>query len=230
LNKMIFKILLFLITLTVSVCSQVTVEQEISTDSVDVFFHNENEGKLKSANLAMATSVLLPGLGYQQFERPNKALVFFTTDLLMLVGAAFCWNYSDRLWRDAQGYSGLYAGVTYGDRKDSKFWENVGNYQDLSSYNEIQDLNRTQEEKYGIEKNWYWIDPYYKDEYNKIRNRSRTYSIAASCFIGAMVLERVIAFVDIRTTARNSTHGFATSISLHPVIDNGPGLRLSADF
>jgi hypothetical protein len=230
LNRIIFKILFLLITSAVSVYSQVTVEQEISTDSVDVFFHNENEGKLKSANLAMATSVLLPGLGYQKFERPNKALAFFTTDLLMLVGAAFCWKYSDRLWRDAQGYAGLYAGVTYSDRKDEKYWQTVGQFEDLAAYNDIMGLNRTQEDQYGVEKNWYWIDPYYRDEYNKIRNRSRTYHIASTCFIGAMVLERVIAFVDIRTTARNSTHGFATSISLHPVIDNGPGIRLTADF
>jgi len=230
LNRIIFKNLLFLVTFAASVFSQITVEQEISTDSVDVFFHNESVGKQKSANLAMATSVLLPGLGYQKFEQPNKALAYFTTDLLALVGAAFCWKYSDRLWRDAQGYAGLYAGVSYSDRKDEKFWQTVGQFEDLASYNDIMGLNRTQEDKYGNEKYWYWIDPSYKDEYNKIRTRSRAYHIASTCFIGAMVLERVIAFVDIRTTARNSTHGFATSISLHPVIDNGPGLRLTADF
>lgn len=229
-KRIIIANLLFLITLAASVFSQITVEQEISTDSVDVFFHNGDAGKQKSANLAMATSILLPGLGYQKFEKPNKALAYFTTDVLMLVGAAFCWKYSERLWRDAQGYAGLYAGVTYGNRKDEQFWQTVGQFEDLAAYNDIMGLNRTQEDQYGNEKYWYWIDPSYKDEYNKIRNRSRMYHIAATCFIGAMALERVVAFVDIRTAARNLTHGFTSTISVHPVLDNGPGIRLTANF
>lgn len=184
-------------------CAQVTVENVVTTDSVDIF--SEHQEKEKSATLAMALSLLLPGSGHQYLERNRSALTYFTAEALAIFGYFFCDHYAKKQALNAAGYAWIHAGaqgpVT---SADDFYWKQVGSYMDIQDYNNTQDLNRTPAEKFTDESQvWHWDDKSSQDRFNSIMSSSRTFGVASSFFIGALVLDRIIAFIDVRSATRN---------------------------
>ncbi|MDO5577267.1 MAG: hypothetical protein Q4F84_09315 [Fibrobacter sp.] len=206
----IYKIIPMLILSAFSVGAQLTVE-DITTDSVNLFVDNKETAK--SSRVALGATVLLPGLGHQYIGRSNSALVYFTADILSLFGAIFSEQYSRKLQSDARGYAGQYAFVQP-ENKNGRYWQMVGSFNSMREYNEAVSLNRMDSDAYEDESyNWYWADESYKDEYNKIRNNSHKFHTATAFFIGAMVLNRIVSFVDIRSSTRHKSIKFAPTVS-----------------
>jgi hypothetical protein len=216
-------------------CAQVSVENVVTTDSVDLF--SEHQGKEKSATLAMALSLLLPGTGHQYFERNRSALSFFTAEAVGIFGFFFCNHYAKKLASNAAGYAWVHSGAQGPiTSADDNYWKQVGSYMDIQDYNNTQDLNRTPQDKFTDPSQvWHWDDKSSQDRFNSILSSSRTFGIASSFFIGALVLDRIIAFIDIRTATRNrgvKQTGFTLS-SLYPMVSISPSsmdLRLQGLF
>ncbi len=220
-----------------SLPAQVTVENAITTDSVDVFSENQEQGADKSPMLAMTASLLLPGSGHQYLERNRSALAYFTAEAVTIFGFFICSHYSSKLAVDAAGYAWTHSGARGPIADvDDNYWQAVGKFMEVQDYNAVMDLNRTPEKKISSESQvWHWDDKSSQDAYNSIRSSSRSFHVASSFFIGAMVLNRVIAFIDIRTAARN--RGVKrTGLSAHtvkPLFTVSPSsldLSLSASF
>lgn len=204
--------------------AQLTVE-EITTDSINLFA--ENKETFKSSKLAMSATVLLPGLGHQYLGRSNSALAYLSMDLLAFFGAVFCEQYSRKLQSEAKGYAGLYASVQ-NSKKDGRFWQMVGAFNSMKEYNEAVRLNRMIDDEYNDESfHWYWMDESYRDEYNEIRNNSHKFHTATAFFIGAMVLNRVVSFVDIRAKTRHKGIKFTSSVSSNL---QSSGISVTAGF
>ncbi|NLG18790.1 MAG: hypothetical protein GX556_15790 [Fibrobacter sp.] len=210
--------------------AQVTV-QDIITDSVDVF-SRQSDRAMKSSNLAMAASLLIPGLGHHYLGKAEPALALISLDVLSVFGAIFCNQHSKGLLTDSRGYAGTYARIVQG-REDENYWNMVGEFDDMDSYNEAVRLNRQSGDEITDSRlSWKWDSDYYKDEYRKIRKNSHRFKTAASLCLGAMVLNRLVAFVDIRAKTRYKGVT-STSFHLQPSISpdfSSAGILISKQF
>jgi hypothetical protein len=181
-------------------------ENVISTDSVDIFSEGSiGDDARKSPTLVMTASLLLPGIGHQYFERNRSALAYYTAEAMAIFGFFVCKHYSDKLTTDAIGYAWIHSGARGAVAEaDDNYWQAVGKFMDVQEYNTVMDLNRTPDKKISEETRvWHWDDKSSQDDFNAIRSSSRTFHVASSFFIGAMVLNRVVAFIHIRTATRS---------------------------
>jgi hypothetical protein len=215
--------------------AQVTGSDVITTDSVDIF--SVQPEKEKSPWLAMASSLFLPGSGHQYLGRDRSALVYFTADALTIFGLIFCGHYAKKLALDAAGYAWLHAGA-HGtiNSADDYYWKQVGEFMSIQDYNTAQDLNRSPQNKFTDENQaWHWDDEATQKRFNAIMSSSRSFHVASSFCIGALVLDRIIAFIDVRASTRNrgTKQSGRTAYFLQPFVTISPSsmdLQFSAAF
>jgi len=225
------KTALLLALLAAALPAQVITEQTIVTDSIDVFTTGFKSGK--SPGIAMVQTLVLPGWGHHYLEKRNRALVYFTADALCLFGAVFSERFSRGLYESARSYARTYADAAGAEGLDEYYWQNLAVYEDSRTYNYIQELNRTPERKYvDPDLQWNWADVTFMDTYKEIWEHATTFHVASTFFIGAMVLNRVIAFIDIRTTTRYRGIKKTSSMHILPFLASGykTGMILTTSF
>ena len=211
--------------------SQISVKEDVTTDSVNLFTNYEQSAK--SSKLAMGLSLVLPGAGHQYLGRTNSALAYMAVDLFSLFGAVYAGVYSHNLDADSRGFAGLLAGANAG-KNDNSYWQAVGAYDNLESYNDAMGLNRDADEQYNDgTKYWNWADTSDRTFYNEIRKKARKYQLISSICIGAMALNRVVAIVDIRASSKYKVIKTLSTVTINPSINIGSasaGLVMSARF
>jgi hypothetical protein len=216
---------------------QVSVEPEVTTDSIDVFQNTQKS--TKSSGLALAASLLLPGLGHQYLGEPQQGLVYFTAEAALVCGMVFSEVTSGRLFAASRSYASLYAQPNQGTgpsapTTDENFWQNVGRFMDSDEYNRVMEYNRTPEDKYSVAgEAWRWPDQTFMDSYNGLRDKATRYHVVSSFFLAAMVLDRAIAFIDIRARTRHKTITAHTTMQIRPFyspLDGRSGITLASTF
>jgi TM2 domain-containing membrane protein YozV len=220
---------------------QVVVEESVTTDTVDLF--SKNTSSQKSGILGMGASLLLPGLGQQYFGQNGRAFAYFSAEALFIFGAVFCDHYSKQIFTNAKAYAWEHAMATGGAGVDDKFWQNVRYFDESDGlnqaisrgYNKEQELiNRSQDHDYlASNLQWRWDDPLNRKSYGTLLDKSRTYQVASSFFIGAMILDRLVSFIDVRFAAQHQASAPRSSMRVSPQYDpqNGSsGISLSAEF
>ena len=221
--------------------AQVVVEEGVSTDTVDLFA--KRAAPQKSAVLAMCASVLLPGLGHQYLGDNAKALIYYSAEALFIFGGIACDHYSKTIFNSAKAYAWEHAQAQGGAGADDQFWNNVGLYDESDGYNqsisrgynkEMELIYRTQEKDYLTPNlQWHWDDPANRKIYTGIMEKSMAYQVASSFFIGAMVLNRLVAFIDARVTAKQMETKALSSLQFVPQYDpqiQASGLSLQMKF
>jgi hypothetical protein len=216
-------VIMFLIVVPALLFAQVQVEEDVVTDSVDVF--TIRKVPQKSSVIAMVSSLVLPGAGHQYIGNKNAAVAFLSAEVLFILGAYTCQQHSSEVFSSARSYAYAYAGVQGGTGADDFFWRTIGKTMDSDGlnqsrslgWNQIQDLNRTPENKY-LDPNlqWRWQDESSRDRYNSMLNQMMTYHVASNFFIGAMIVNRIVAFVDARVAAQNNGKGLLSGIRIQP--------------
>jgi len=184
--------------------AQLPVKDAIATDSIDIF--SEIGAKTgKSPTLAMVASLLLPGLGHHYLDRNRSALAYFTAEAVAIFGFFVCDYYSNKIALDAAGYAWTHAGAQGPiTGTDDYYWKQVGKYMDVQDYNSTIDLDRLDPKgKFNPNQYWRWDGESSKDRFNSILSTSRSFHIVSSFCIGALVLDRIIAFIDLRSITRN---------------------------
>jgi hypothetical protein len=219
--------------------AQAVVEDAIATDSVDIF-SEPVANAVKSPTLAMVASLILPGSGHHYCERNRSALAYLSAEAVFFLGYFFCNHYAKNLAMDAAGYAWTHAGAQSEIKSaDDPYWKQVGKYMDVQDYNSVIDLDRldyknkiTSEDQY-----WRWDSEESKDRFNSILSSSRLFHIVSSFCIGALVLDRIVAFIDIRSVTRNygtkHTGAFSRRITVRPDVSfssSSIDLRLSCAF
>jgi hypothetical protein len=178
------------------------IEEDIVTDSVDMF-STQNADKAIAPTLLMAQTILIPGLGHQIVGQHNRALSYFSADVLFVLGAFFAQEQSKKMFDNAKMHAWKYADVQAGSGADETFWQRVGSTNESEGYNAIQENERHPSDKiYQPQLQWRWIDETFRLDYLKVRERATRLRVVASFCVGAMVLNRVVAFIDIRNTTR----------------------------
>jgi hypothetical protein len=186
--------------------AQVIVEEKISTDTVDVF--KKEEARIKnapSAKWASFATILLPGAGHQIVGDYKKAMFYFATEAVLIGGIIFCERSSSRLYGDSRNFAWQHAGTESEKDPDDEYWKNIGdkNYRSSNEYNYTMNLNRQFEKKYlRADEYWAWEDDSYQTTYRDIRSNASRFQIIGSFLVGAMILDRIVSFIDVRVTSK----------------------------
>ena len=218
--------------LPASLFAQVHVEEEMSTDSINVFQKDELPGK--SGAIAMTANLLLPGLGHYYFGNEKAAHGFFAAEALFIFGAFACNQYAKEIAASAHAFAFLCANVQGGMGADDFFWDNIGKFMDSdglnqsreAGYNQAQGLNRAGDGNKYLAPNlqWRWQDEASRQQYNNYMKKSLNYRVASSFFIGAMILNRLVSFIDIRVASRHNGKGLFSSLQIYPRFAASTGL------
>ncbi len=199
--KKVYAFLTIFILSAASVFSQISVTEDVTTDSINLF--DTYEQSAKSSKLATGLSLILPGTGHQYLGRNKSAIAYLSVDIFSLFGAIYCGTYASKLNTDARGYAALHAGAYGGSRKDNRFWTAVEQFDNIYSYDDAMRLNRENKELYNDgTRYWSWNSDDEQKKFGDIRKRSSRLQLVSSICIGAMVLNRVIAIVDIRASSK----------------------------
>jgi len=214
-----------------SAYSQISVQEQVTTDTVNLF--TDYSQSMKSSKLAMGMSLLLPGTGHQYIGRNRSAIAYLAIDMFSIFGAIYAESYSRKLYTDSRGYAGLLAGAN-GSRNDNRYWQMIGEFDNVLSYNSAMGLNREPDEQYNIgQKYWKWTDDDYRTMYNDIRKKAQKYKLVSSICIGTMVLNRIVAILDIRASSKYKVGKVLSSVNFNPSISSdlsSTGIVMNAQF
>ena len=224
--------------MTFSLFSQIVVEEEVTTETVDLFASpskdsvgNKATAKKRSAGLAMMGNLLIPGLGSKYLGDNKKAFVYFATEVAAITGLAFSKAYSKTTFEDSRAYAYSYANTRSTRKHNDVYWKNIGNEytKTVDEFNTIQELNRTSDKKYTKEEDsWEWSDDSYQEEYRKMRDTGEKLKVASSFFLGAMVLNRAVSFIDARVSAKRHNESAFSNISFtSEPVSTGAGGNIS---
>jgi hypothetical protein len=210
--------------------AQISVEA-ISTDTVDIF-SKPQVTSAKSSPLSLISTMILPGSAHQGIGRPKSALAYISLDVAALFSAIFFNRFAQRTTDDAKAYAALYAGAP-ADFDDVYYWKLVGAFDTYSDFQEALKLNRDTDRKFNGEKYlWKWDHESSREEFSTMQKTAKKYGMISSFCIGAMVLNRVIAFIDMRSSLKNNRYNDNASVSVVPYISDCPanGLAVRSDF
>jgi hypothetical protein len=212
--------------------AQVIIEPDVITDSIDVFAGSEKPSQSRIS--ASIVSLIIPGLGHQYMGNSNSALPYYCAEALFVCGMIFSERYSRRMFSDSRSYAWMYANVQGGEDGNDYYWQNVGSFMDSDEYNRIMELNRTPEDKYtGENQSWRWSDEYFRTEYAGIRETATRFHVVSSFCIAAMVLNRVVSFIDIRRITKYKGVQGNASVSFVPgysIVDQKASMLFTAKF
>jgi len=171
-----------------------------TTDSLDLTTHAQ--GPKKSAALAMALSIILPGSGHEYLGRDRSGFNYITTDVVLIFSYFLCTHYSQKLALNAYGYAWIHSGAK-ASVNNSSYWSAVGSYLDVQDYNLVMNLNRTPGQEYSAAQGWNWDSPSSQGTFNSILSSSHRLGVIGDFVLGGMIIDRVLAFIDVRAYTRN---------------------------
>jgi hypothetical protein len=209
------------------VFSQLVVEEGVTTDTINLFTKS-NQFK-KSEFLSIGASILLPGLGHQYLGDNKKAIIYYSTEALFIFLGITCNHQSKIIFNNAKAFAWEHAGIKAPSSYDDALWQNIGRYDESDGFNqdisrgynkEMELIYRDQEKNYLLpELQWRWDDPENRKKYSAILQQSMSYQVASYFFIGAIVLNRLAAFIDTRLLYKKIESGFLSSIKFTPYYD-----------
>lgn len=234
------KLLLIVIFVTMFLSAQVIVEDEVLTDTVNLFdasnASKKYEDASKSVALTMFGNILLPGLGHKYIGRDKKAFSYFAVEAVALLGTIFTRQYSNKVYSNSRAFASSYAGTRSDRGDDDEYWKNIAikEYATIDNYNYIQELNRNPDKKY-VEDNdyWEWGSDDSQKEYREMRETASNLQIASSFFLGAMLLNRAVSMIDGRISAKRYNESVFSDLSFQPrnsINGDGTGLALVKKF
>lgn len=204
--------------------AQIVVE-DIKTDSI-TFLMPSTDANNHLNQIACALNVILPGAGHLYVGEPRHALGYFTAEIVSLAGLIFCNRTSDNVFFAAQSFAWANANTHAPADMDISYWTALANFDDADGlspdnprgYNQAQELNRSADKKYtDKELLWRWNETASRKKYSAMLQTSDRYKVVSNFFIAALVLDRVIAFVDIRVSLKNrGMTQISTNTSLRP--------------
>ncbi|MBN1307650.1 MAG: hypothetical protein JXA18_07030 [Chitinispirillaceae bacterium] len=210
--------------------AQITIDA-VSTDTIDLF-KQQHPTEKKYGKLPLWSTLLVPGSGHQLIGRPKSALGYISTDVVSLFGAIFFNRYGKKMIDNSRVYASLYAGVTV-SANDELYWQAVGNFNDYYDFHRNMKLVRDSDKLYSDQSYfWSWEDEAFRKEFFSMQKFAKQLSTVSSFFIGAMVLNRIIAFIDLRSIMKNSRYSNNGDIYFRPYTTDrsSSGLIVSAAF
>jgi hypothetical protein len=171
-----------------------------TTDSLDLT--PRAQGPQKSAVLAMAASLILPGSGHEYLGRTSAGFAYISADVAAIFGYFFCTHYSQKLALDATGYAWIHSGAQ-ASSSNTAYWNAVGSFMDVQDYDLVMNLNRTPNLSYPANQGWNWDAPSSQNTFNSLLSSSHRVQVVGDFMLGALIINRALAFIDVRAYTRN---------------------------
>jgi TM2 domain-containing membrane protein YozV len=171
-------------------------------------------GKQKSAPLAMALSLAVPGAGELYAGAKTRGFIFFSLEGGIWGGYYGFKSYGRWRENDYKNFAAVHAGVnTQG--KDDTFYEKMTYYESRDYYNQISRLfDRNEENTYPEDDfwNWEWDNEESRERFRQLRNDSKSANRRAIFMLGAAVVNRIVSAIDAYIAIRsfNQAQEFAT--------------------
>lgn len=148
------------------------------------------------------SSLLIPGWGQYKQGRKNQALMFFGFELAMWGGMFAVKSYGEWLENDYRTFAVLHAGIdTRG--KDHDYYVDIGNYQSLDEFNQVQQLERDYESLYlSGDYQWEWDGDSNRQDFKNLRIKADKYKHSVIYFAGAIVINHLVSAVEAARHAR----------------------------
>jgi len=198
----------------------------------------EDSPEEKSVILAVAYSLILPGMGELYAGTFSTGKYFTVADAgLWLTYGGFI-THGNWLRNDARSFAVEHAGVQP-EGKDDNFFVDIGDFNNIDDYNQQKLRNRQYEMLYsGPEYKWAWDSEEHREQFRSLRVRSSETFRNSRFVIGAAVLNRIIsAFLAGRAVAahnRRVRYEGAWQLHVYPssgvLSDHGVELRVSREF
>ena len=222
---------LLCLLVTIRLQAQITIDA-VSTDTIDLFNKQQHLTEKKYSKVPLWSTLLLPGTGHQSIGRSTSALGYISTDVMSLFCALFFHRYGNKLIDNSRAYASMYAGATV-SANDELYWQAVGIFNDYNDFQRNMQLLRNSDELYTSETHfWLWEDEAFRKEFVSMQKLAKRLNTVSSFFIGAMVLNRIIAFVDLRSIMKNIRYSDNVAVYFRPYTTtrSSGGLILSAEF
>lgn len=218
------KQILILFIFSFAISAQVVVEESVQTDTINLFDASKASDKYddasKSVALAMFGNILLPGLGHKYLGYEKKAFSYFAIEAIALFGTIFTNQYSDKVYSNSRAYAAAYAGTRSRRSSEDEYWKNlaIDRFDNVGIYNEEQELTRHFDKKYIDDSDyWEWGSDESQDKYKAMRENASNLKVASSFFLGAMLLNRAVAMIDGRISAKRYNESIFSELSFSPV-------------
>jgi hypothetical protein len=178
--------------------------QMASTAAPKVFSMQEpqSEKPRKSVLVAIAYSLILPGLGEYYADNLGTGKYFMGADAGLWLTYGGFRMYGNWLKDDAKTLAVERASANF-DGKDDKFEVNIGNFSDVLGYNEAKLRNREYDLLYDAKSTfaWQWGSDSDRLHYKDLRNRGESTLRSSQFVLGALVLNRVISAISAARSA-----------------------------
>lgn len=233
-------ILLFSIS---PLAAQFTI-QEVGDDSTEAKTINMNvtedtEGT-KSEWGAAFLSLAVPGAGQMYLGQKRKGGAYIAADLLLLTGVIFSEATSRRKFESSMGFARVHAGTNSSRDRDDNYWNELGLYDstitDSKQWNDaLATKYRDFAKEYKGADSWDWGHSDYesKEHYVEMRSDAATWHSAAYFFVGGMIVNRVVSFIDARISAKRYNTSLLSTVQIQPhysLLDGTAGLTLTTRF
>lgn len=142
------------------------------------------------------SSLLIPGWGQYKQDRTDKALIFFGFEAVMWGGIFATRAYSKSLAQDYRVYAEVHAGIN-SDGKNHDYFVDIGNYDSMTQFNEVQQLERDYDSIYsGDNYEWSWDSENNRNTFEDLRIQSDRFKHNAVYFAGAIVVNHLVSAID----------------------------------
>ena len=225
------RLLALLLLATASLSAQVTVEAPVTDDTISVLLDANAPREKKSSVLKYyLASVLLPGAGQLMSQQPNKAFVFIAADAGLIAGAVFTLLQSRDILTESRGYAAQYSGTRSTRAADDAYWRFLAEPRFTSSedFNLLAETTGETDLEYLSDNDqWLWNSEFSRTHYRKLRDASTRYKTVGSFLLGALIIDRAIAMLDIRIGVRRGT---ISALPLYDPVSQTGAIVLAGTF
>ncbi|MFH0734666.1 MAG: hypothetical protein V1773_06405 [bacterium] len=199
-SAVVFAIILcFPVVLFPQVNSINSLKNQIVIENVDTELQPSldfSESGKKSTILAVAYSLLLPGMG-ELYAGDYGIGKYLTAADGVFWGALIGFNAYGKWQEDNYKSFAASTGGVDNNNKDEDFYARVGVYMGVEQYNREQDLNRDYSKRYNTQTHyWGWETNEQRKEYRNLWTSSEQAYNNVRFAVGALILNRVVSIIN----------------------------------
>ena len=178
----------------------------------------------------VAKSALMPGWGESAQGKYLRARVFRISELFLWTSCVGAYAFSRYERSSYEAFAAEHAGIN-SEGKNHQYWVDVGNYQNITLFNEEHLRFREPGDIYstGAGYDWAWDTESNRKKFENMRINSDGLAKTGEFLIGAIVLNHIVSAIDALYLVRSQR---IQSIILNPVLyQNGySGFNMNITF
>lgn len=165
---------------------------------------------------AFFKSLVLPGWGQYSQERNERAMLYATSEVAMILTAVGLQTYGDWLRQDYKSVAVAHSGVADAGSRSHLFYVDMGNWMTTAEYNAARARDREFERQYLANTDqWSWSSDSDRRRFKDLRIRSDKALDAVKFALGGMFINHLVSAIDASNYAR-----------LHPKSKKSPTVKV----